>query len=211
MKKELILMTALGVLGLMACKGGEAESTNEVEEKAQTCMYTYDHGVSTFEWTAYKTSAKVPVKGSFNEIEVSGETSSDDLLALLESLSFTMNTSSVETNDESRNQKIAELFFGVMENTQEITGNVKSVDGEGNATIEVTMNGATQDVVGTYVLEDGLFAFTATIDVSAWNALEALASLNDVCKELHTGDDGVSKTWSEVALSFSTQLKMDCE
>jgi hypothetical protein len=46
----------------------------------------------------------------------------------------------------------------------------------------------------------------ATMDVSNWNALEALASLNKVCEALHTGSDGVSKTWSEVTLNITSEF-----
>ncbi|MFT5582308.1 MAG: hypothetical protein ACI9G9_001573 [Psychromonas sp.] len=38
-----------------------------------------------------------------------------------------------------------------------------------------------------------------------------MAALNTICKDLHTGDDGVSKLWSEVDLNFSTVLQTDCK
>ena len=36
---------------------------------------------------------------------------SDDTIAVLESITFSMKTSSVETNDEGRNGKVAKFFF----------------------------------------------------------------------------------------------------
>ena len=39
------------------------------------------------------------------------------------------------------------------------------------------------------------------------NALDALASLNKACYDLHTGSDGVSKTWEDVAIKASVQLE----
>jgi hypothetical protein len=33
-----------------------------------------------------------------------------------------------------------------------------------------------------------------------------LASLNKVCEALHTGSDGVSKTWSEVTLNITSEF-----
>ena len=44
----------------------------------------------------------------------------------------------------------------------------------------------------------------ATMDITKWNAVEALNSLNIACKDLHKGADGVSKTWSEVALNIKS-------
>lgn len=209
MKKGLILMAGLFV-ALTSCKNEEkpVETTDTPEE---ICYYNYDDGASTFEWTAYKTSSKLPVKGSFNEITVNGGDAADDAKAVIESLSFSMKTATVETNDEARNKKIADSFFGVMEATGEITGKVKSLGDDGKATIEVKMNNVAIDVVGEYTLDDGKFDFNATIDVAQWNAMAAVEALSKVCEAKHTGDDGVLKTWSEVALSFSTQLSSDCE
>jgi hypothetical protein len=44
------------------------------------------------------------------------------------------------------------------------------------------------------------------MDLKNWNALEALASLNKACEALHTGPDGVSKTWEDVAINASVFL-----
>ena len=136
--------------------------------------------------------------------------SSDDPKKLIESLTFTIETSSVETQNEERNGKIAKLFFTTI-GTPQITGKVKSLGEDGNATVEIKMNNLSQDVVGSYTLIDGKFSFNATIDVLKWNAGAGIKELNTACKDLHTGADGVSKLWSEVALSFTTELSSDCE
>ena len=44
----------------------------------------------------------------------------------------------------------------------------------------------------------------ATMNVTNWNASDALSSLNKVCIDLHRGADGVSKTWSEVGLNITS-------
>jgi polyisoprenoid-binding protein YceI len=209
MKKGIFWSLAIAGTMVFASCGGEAEV--EVEDvPVEICFYKYNDASSEFAWTAYKTTDKKPVGGSFNEIEITGDESSDDAVALIESLKFSMNTASVETNDESRNEKVANSFFGTI-NTPTIDGSVKKLNDGGKAIIEVTMNGISVDVEGDYTLVDGKFSFTTSIDVSAWNALSGIEALNEVCKDLHTGDDGVSKTWSEVALSFSTQLESDCD
>lgn len=198
-------------LTLSSC-GDEETTGDEVgETDEEICFYHYDDGSSEFQWTGYKTSSKVGVNGSFNEMAITGDESSDNAIALLESLSFTMSTATVETSDEARNKKIAESFFGAMEATEMITGNVKKLSDDGKAVISVTMNGVTADIDGEYTLEDGKFEFTSSVDVSMWSAESALASLSVVCSEKHTGDDGELKTWSEVGLMFSTQLTSDCD
>lgn len=72
------------------------------------------------------------------------------------------------------------------------------------------MNNIAQEVKGQYTFVDDKFEFSATIDVANWNANSGITALNKICKDLHTGPDGVSKLWSEVDLKFSTTLASDC-
>jgi hypothetical protein len=198
-----------GATLLSACKG-EPEKEETKQEEVNQCFYSYNSGSSVLEWTAFKFTEKAPVKGTFNKIEIKGLETSDDPKKLIESLSFDIATESVETQNPERNGKIANLFFGTIA-TSTITGKVKSLSGNGKATIEIKMNGVPQDVVGEYTLENTKFSFHAVIDVLKWNAAKGIETLNTACKDLHTGADGKSKLWSEVELSFTTELSSDCE
>jgi polyisoprenoid-binding protein YceI len=209
MKSGILFLALSGLILTMQSCGSETK-TETTDEAEKSCFYSYNSGSSVLEWTAFKFTDKTPVKGSFNEIKIEGIESSDDPKKLIESLTFTIETSSVETQNEERNGKIVKLFFGTI-GTPQITGKVKSLGEDGNATVEIKMNNLSQDVVGTYTLIDGKFAFNATIDVMKWNAGAGIKELNTACKDLHTGADGVSKLWSEVALSFTTELSSDCE
>lgn len=209
--KKIIYITSIFGLGLTftACKGDTTTENQTSDEPQKACFYSYNEGATTFEWTAFKTTDKVGVKGGFNVITVESE-SLEDPKAVLESITFAMKTSSVETNDESRNGKVAKFFFETI-NTPTIEGKVKSIGDNGKAVISVKMNGVEVDVEGDYTLEGGDFSFTSTIDVSSWNAMEGITALNAECNDLHKGKDGVSKLWSEVALSFTTSLSSDCD
>jgi hypothetical protein len=66
------------------------------------------------------------------------------------------------------------------------------------------MNGITQKVPFTYTIIGKSFNMKATMNVTNWNASDALSSLNKVCIDLHRGADGVSKTWSEVGLNITS-------
>jgi polyisoprenoid-binding protein YceI len=211
MKIRILALASLVLaLGMTSCGDTEEVDPAEGGGEKEICVYSYSEGTTDFEWTSYKTNAKKPVAGTFNEITVESE-SSDDPMKVIKSLSFKMNTASVETNDEGRNAKVAEFFFGTI-NTPEITGKVASINEDaGKASISVMMNGISFDVEGDYTFEDGKFSWSSTIDVSSWNGMPGIEALNTECKDLHTGDDGVSKLWSEVALSFSTTLSSDCD
>ena len=206
-KGRLVSMAFVGALVLASCGG-----TEEVKEETplKICFHAYDSTASEFTWTAYKFNEKTPVSGTFNEIEITCDGSSDDLNALIESMKFSMKTASVETQNPERNEKIARIFFGTI-NTPTIDGRVKKLKDNGKAIVQVKMNGMAIDVEGDYTLVDGKFTFDTSVDMKMWNALSGINALNTECDELHKGADGKSKLWSEVALSFSTQFTSDCD
>jgi hypothetical protein len=199
-----LLLVASVILG--ACTSGEETSADAVS----SCAYSYDQENSVLEWTAFKFTEKAPVKGTFNSIQVDGLSSAESAKELIESLSFSIETGTVETQNEERNGKIAKYYFETT-NTPKITGKVKSLSDNGKATFEITMNGKPVDVVGVYTVVGKTFSFTATIDVAKWDSLEGIDTLNEICKDLHTGADGKSKLWSEIDLSFTTTLKKECK
>jgi hypothetical protein len=203
MKKYLLLSTTLFTALIFSCGGNEAETTKSASEK-----YTYSvvSENSTLEWTAFKFTERKGVTGTFREINIDGLDSSEDPKTLIESLSFSIPTSTVETENTERNGKISKQFFGTI-STENITGEVKSLGKNGKAAISIKMNGISKDVTGEYTLNAGTFVFKASIDVLDWNAGEGIEALNTICKDLHTGADGVSKLWSEVDLNYTLVLK----
>jgi hypothetical protein len=202
------VLCALSALVLIGCQS-ESTAESKKKETVKQCFYSYSSGSSVLEWTAFKFTEKTPVKGTFNTIDIEGLETSDDPKKLIESLSFEIATESVETQNPERNGKIAELFFGTIA-TPVINGKVRSLSNNGKATIEISMNNLKQDVVGDYTLDGSKFSFNAVIDVLKWNAGKGIETLNTACKDLHTGTDGKSKLWSEVELSFTTELSSDC-
>lgn len=203
MKYSFLFLSALSIT-LFSCK-----SERKVQEDTpEICYYSYDENSSSFEWTAYKTSDKVPVAGSFNTIDVTSQ-EGDTPVEVLESIEFVIATTSVETNNVERNGKIAEMFFGII-NTPVIEGEVKKIHDDGKAVISVKMNGKTVDVNGDYTLKGEKFDFHSLVNLADWDAQSGVDALNTACKELHTGADKISKLWPDVALNFSTTLKMNC-
>jgi len=206
--KKYILISATLLTGLLfSCGGNDNETTKSASEK---CTYSVVNENSTLEWTAFKFTERKGVTGTFREINIDGLESSEDPKTLIESLSFSIPTSTVETENPERNGKISKQFFGTI-STENITGEVKSLGKNGKAVISIKMNGVSKDVTGEYTLNAGTFVFKAAIDVVDWNAGSGIAALNAICKDLHTGTDGVSKLWSEVDLSFTTVLKKECK
>ena len=208
MKNRIVFFSALTVTLLMSSCTSEPKEI-EVVKPEPTCKYSYNAESTEFEWTAFKTTEKVGVAGSFNEIKVTSIEVDNDK-DVIESIQFSMNTASVETNNEDRNGKVAKHFFETI-NTETIDGSIKSLGEDGKAIVEISMNDLTIEVEGDYELNVGIFTFETMIDLSLWNAISGVDALNEICKDLHTGEDGVSKLWSEVQLSLKTTLTKTCE
>ena len=95
-----------------------------------------------------------------------------------------------------------------MKNTEVISGSINMIN-ETSGSVELTMNGISQTLPMTYVISDQMVTIEAIMDLDNWQAQLAIEALNTVCKDLHSGDDGISKTWSEVKIEVATYLKYE--
>jgi len=216
MKKTFLTsMTAAAVLILTACGGGEEKGTedNILVPEEQTCFYSYAPGSAAVNWTAFKTTEKMAVGGQFNTVNAKSETRSTKITEALEGTVFNIPVASTFTDNKDRDAKLVEFFFGAMEGTDIILGQVKVATGDnekGTCTFYLTMNNVEREVTLDYVVEDTQITMTGEIDLVDWKAEAAVESINKACEDLHKGGDGVSKTWSVVELSISAAFNKEC-
>jgi hypothetical protein len=200
----LIIATAFS---FSSCKSEvKKEEPKEVTKpvvKKSTAPFAVSNAKNEINFTAYKTTAKVGVGGAFKKVEVLSGGEGNSVKEAINNTEFSIPISSLATKDSSRDYKIKKFFFGEMINTKLLSGKLMLND-DTTGTARLTMNGETKDVPFTYTIVDKTFNLKATMDINNWKAGAALASLNKVCEVLHTGADGVSKTWSEVALNITT-------
>lgn len=219
-----MMMKVIGFIALLfltiACAGpAEKEATTseptETELVAEeVCTYSYSHITTEVLWVAYKYTEKTGVKGVFDSVWVDGASAADNPQDVLNGVTFKIMTSSVNSGDPTRDPKIVESFFGTLEGSEYITGKVSSVDGNENSgtmTMEITLNGLSAPVEGTYSIEEGVIEFESKITVETWEATGGIAKLNEVCSDLHKGADGESILWPDVSLFISTTLDVECE
>ena len=221
--KKIMSILAISVI-IFACSKKEpkeetfsenrATSTEEpVDSIPKNCTYTYNDSTTTFGWKAYKTNEKIGVGGTFDDIQVTASTRSS-MLETLNSISFIIQTQSVNSNNEERDIKLFNFFFNKMIGTDKISGRVKSIagsDASGNATFEIIMNEMTQDVTLAYTTVDEILNFSGDLNMDNFNGQEAVKILNKECEALHTGGDGLSVLWPTISLTISTQLTMKCD
>lgn len=210
-----ILFISLLIPVLFSCSSGDEKKTPEEgipTDESSACTYncTID-STTTISWLAYKYTNKVGVGGRFTDFKVTGLQEGESVATAVENASITIDVSSTNTKDPLRDQNIIDAFFGVMTNTETITGSVKEVNEDGTGFFTLTMNGKTGDLPMTYELAEEQLTLKASLNVDKWEAQAAIDSLNIKCKGNHTGEDGIMKLWSDVDVKITTPMKKVCE
>jgi len=204
-KLHLLSFLFIAALTFEACKESKKE---EIEKATEEKGYLVDVNNTSINWIAYKTTSKTPVKGTFTTFTIENPIKTTNAIEALNQLKFKIPISSLATNDTIRDGKLIKHFFGSMVNTNEITG-ILHLGNNNSGTAKITMNGITQQLQITYQINDNLVNIEAVMDLENWKAQAAIDALNVVCFDLHKGDDGISKTWSEVKIEISVALKYE--
>lgn len=203
------------LIGLFAfsCTEEPTKKSIQIQSASGECLYSLEGAKSDLQWTAFKTSSKVAVSGTFDEFSISSGLAKGSALDHLASGQFQIVVSSLNSNNPDRNQKIINFFFGKLLESVTLEGAVKSLEGndtEGTAIVELFLNGMNKLVPLQYSIDGGSIALSGTIDVLDWNAGAGIEALNQACYELHKGEDGESKLWSVVDLKLNTFLSPNC-
>lgn len=206
--KKSISLSFLFVVSVISfsCKSEKKETTpsvKEVDVKKSNAEFSLENAKNEINFTAYKTTDKVPVGGQFKKVNITANGEGNSIKEAIHNTEFSIPVSSLFTKDSSRDYKIKKFFFSVMDATKLLSGKLV-IENDSTGYANIKMNGITNKVPFIYTIAANTFSMKAKMDVANWNALEALNSLNVVCKELHKGADGVSKTWSEVSLNITS-------
>ena len=204
MKNITKFIYALLIFQFLAC----CSDTKEDKDSAKTtknskALFVLNDATNSVQWTAYKTTEKVPVKGKFTQVNITSGGEGNSVKDAIHNAEFSIPITSIFTSDSSRDYKIRKFFFGVMKNTKLLSGKLV-IENDSLGYADITMNGITEKLPFSYLINDKKFSMATKMDVLNWNAKSSLDSLNLICKELHKGLDGISKTWSEVAINITS-------
>ncbi|MCB0733123.1 MAG: YceI family protein [Flavobacteriales bacterium] len=214
MKRLFFTLLTASVL-LTACQSDKTsdQSTESTETTdASQEGFVFQPAFTDLTWTAFKTTARKEVNGTFKEMEIKPGSEAGHVTDILNGLTFSMKTSSVFSNDAGRDAKLIANFFGTMTGTEYIKGKVTSVEGNddgGTAKIAITLNEVEHEVSATYTRMGKVISLETSLDMAHWNATTSIEALNKVCELLHTGDDGVSKLWPDVKVVVNSTVKGD--
>ena len=196
-----IYLLLIILTGITAQSCGESTTTNKKSKGL-----SIDKNRTEINWTAYKTTSKVPVSGKFTTLNIENDIKGNSVSEALDNVSFSIPVSSIFSNNQSRDYKLKTLFFGVLKNTELMSGTMHIID-DANGYADFTMNDIIKKLPFTYTVEKEKIEIKAVMNTDSWQAQSAIASINNACLELHKGSDGISKTWSDVAIAISVYFK----
>ena len=209
MKKIIYSLFVLVTINtLFSCKSEEKKEII-VKKEAKTAVkpaFALQDADNKINWTAYKTTEKIPVNGQFQKVTITTNGEGNTIKEAIHNTEFSIPVSSIFTKNSGRDFKIKKFFFGVMDNTKLLSGKL-IIENDSIGYADITMNGLTKKLPFTYGVNGKVFNLKGSLKITDWNASKALASLNEVCKDLHKGTDGVSKTWDEVAINITSTFK----
>lgn len=194
----------------------DGKTRHEQDTSENGCVYrVLAPGSIQVGWTAFKTTQKIGVDGKFMTVswiqpsDISQQTFAS-VEEILREAQLLIETASLSTGDSIRDRRIYFSFFLQMHKGDSIWVAVDSVMPD-HLIARITMNGQDAQIPMQWNLQGDTLRAWGTIDVIRdFSADSALQALNEACKDLHTGPDGVSKTWSTVEIFVELPLKVEC-
>ncbi|GAA4841450.1 YceI family protein [Algivirga pacifica] len=214
MKKIILSATILAsTLWAVSCnqKTTKEENTEVTQEvaptEAGTATYSYDSSATSILFTAYKYTERAGVGGKFTDFSITaGNETAATPEELLTGATFSIPVSSIKTGDASRDHKIKEFFFGTLNATDVLKGSIKEIK-EGKVIVDLTMNSVSKEISLDYSIDaQNVLRLKGNLDVSIFDALPGIEKLNEICHDLHTGSDNISKLWPDVDITIKSTL-----
>lgn len=165
---------------------------------------TYQKKDLQLTWTAYKTAAKIGVKGSFDSISLNS-LHRETQKSFLETTTITIKTASINSKNSARDAKLVKFFFDI-QNVKTITAQVVALNNN-IASVKISMNGISKTVpMKLSIKDDVVIDAKGYIDLADFNMLPSLSSINKACFDLHKG-----KTWQDITLNLHLTLQKVCK
>jgi hypothetical protein len=186
----------------------------EHQEQSQILKHCLGNNVPTFSWTAYKTTDKVAVSGWFNDVKLEYGVKDQEvkfvpLKEILEGASFLIKSHSVASGNPERDATLVKSFFKLFSDDT-ISGKVVKVDDD-FFTVDIQMNGEKRPIIFNYKIDSSnMLTASSNIDMLEFALKKPYESISSACKSLHTGADGVAKTWSTVSLDIKVPVVSEC-
>jgi hypothetical protein len=185
---------------------------------AEKCRFEIDPASIQVGWTAFKTTQKVAVKGSFARAEAAvRKPSGPSIPELLKGASARIelrDEKSSQSGNPARDLTLHQHFFRHLSTGRGIQGKVLAARGSadaGDLEMDLQLSGKRGRVAMKYTRSpEGLLSAKGAIDLLAFGAKKAFDDIHSACETLHKGADGISKTWSEVEIEITAKIPGGC-
>ena len=207
MKSIVIALASVALLSVSCKKEAKKEDAPKTVEVTESNAKTYQVSSKGSEayWTGYKFTNKTAVKGKFKTINITNAPVAKSAIEAFNGVTFTIPTSSVFSDNPERDGKLKTLFFDIMDATELITGTFKTKGNE--IVVDLKLNNVTKTIPLTSKISDRHVKLDGSINIMDFGAETAFNSIHKECEALHTGTDGVSKTWEEFGIEAIVFLK----
>ncbi|WCL49596.1 YceI family protein [Leptospira sp. GIMC2001] len=184
-----------------------------IYSESSKCVFSYNPANTKLEWTAYKFTEKLGVKGTFDKITVAGNKESSSIQSTMEQAKFSIQSNDVNSGVPDRDGKIREYFFGSSLKAKTFEGSFDKVTGKNNGTaiLNLQFNGKKKSIPVKYELNGNQLNLKGTLDVLDFGMSSGIQKLNEICLELHKGKDGISKLWSVVDFEIISIFDKNCK
>jgi hypothetical protein len=179
----------------------------QIEANASSCTYSLVDGTEKVTWTGYKFTEKTGVSGTFDNVKVSHKTA-NSLEDLLKSISFEIDTKSINSGNPARDMTLQKTVFAFLSVPETIKGEVKAATDK-SIDVKMTLN-EQMNAAFDYTASEGVIKAEGDIDLTQNGLLKSFKAVAEACKALHTGKDGVSKTWSDVNIQLQASFEEKC-
>jgi len=176
---------------------------------AETCIHSIKQNSQKLTWTGYKYSEKAAVSGTFDKIIFTQKNEGADSMAgLIDSIEFVIDTNSTNSGNAARDSTLKKTIFGYLKTPNTISGKFKNTTQLDTVT-EISVN-EDMEIKLNLEAKDGKLVATGSLDLLENGLKKSFDSVHIACKGLHTGEDGVSKTWSTVDLKIEADYEVKC-
>ena len=159
------------------------------------------------EFVGFKLPAKIGVGGTFKQVEWQFQKNKSTTEDMLLGSTAKIDSYSIDTKLSARNSNIIESLFKKW-GGQFIYAKVLDVDkSKKRMSVQLRIGEKVNKTVMVYQVEGRKFQAKGTIDLVKMGLSNAFSSLASKCRVLHTDKDGIAKTWSDVDIKFSADLK----
>ena len=200
------------LLFLISCADSKREKIspsiddNNVEATKEG-LYSFDSNKAKIIWNGFKTTDRIQVTGQFDQFDSSRDMKQfNSLEDLIDGLDFSISTSSSASGDPVRDLNLKDYFFKLLTSNFKLSGYLARPNG---GVIPVTFNTllGSKTVELNYSFENSVVRIEGLIDIGMdLGGVIAYESIHQKCEQLHTGGDGVSKTWSEVEVLIKVPI-----